>query len=294
MNQKKSSSLKGTRPKIRRIAEVWRRFKKNKLALVGLGMLLILIFCAIFADFLAPYGIDEQDLYNVLQTPSIAHLMGTDNVGRDIFSRLLYGSRVSLLIGFISVGIGLLFGGTLGAVAGFYGGHAETVIMRCMDIMLSIPSTILAISICAALGPGLINTMIAVGVGSVPSYARLVRSSVLTVKDQEFIEAARAIGGNDVRIIFRHIVPNILAPIIVQASMGVASSILAAAGMSFIGLGITPPNPEWGSMLSAGRGYIRDSPHMVLFPGLVIMMTIFAMNLFGDGLRDALDPRLKK
>ena len=262
--------------------------------MLGLALLIVLVFCAIFADVLAPYGIDDQDLQNTLQSPSAEHLMGTDNFGRDIFSRILYGSRVSLRIGFISVGIGVLLGGMLGAIAGFYGGFSDTIIMRIMDVMLSIPSTILAISICAAHGPGLTNTMIAVGGGSIPSYARLVRSSVLTVKDQEYIEAAKAIGGNNKRIIIRHVIPNVLAPVIVQASMGVASSILAAAGMSFIGLGIQPPNPEWGAMLSAGRSYIRDSPHMVLFPGLVIMITIFAMNLFGDGLRDALDPRLKK
>lgn len=273
--------------------EVWVRLKMNKAAMVGLFIIVLLVFCAIFADVIAPYGLDDQDLKNTFQPPSSEHLMGTDNFGRDILSRIIYGSRISLQVGFISVGIAIIVGGSLGAIAGFYGGKMDNVIMRLMDILLAIPSILLAISIVAALGPGLRNVMIAVGIGSIPTYARIVRASVLSLRDQEFIEAARAIGANDFRIIVKHIIPNSMAPLIVQGTLGVASAILSAAGLSFIGLGIQPPTPEWGAMLSSGRQYLRDYPHITTFPGLAIMITIFGLNLLGDGLRDALDPRLK-
>lgn len=197
------------------------------------------------------------------------------------------------MVGLIAVGIAMIIGGLLGAVAGFYGGKLDNVIMRLIDILLAIPSILLAISIVAALGPELKNVMIAVGVGSIPSYARIVRASVLSLREQEFIEAARAVGASDTRLIIKHIIPNSLAPIIVQSTIGVAGAILSAAGLGFIGLGIQPPQAEWGAMLNSGRHYIRDYPHMTFFPGLSIMITIFALNLLGDGLRDALDPRLK-
>lgn len=273
--------------------EVWRRLKHNKAAMVGLVIIVVLIFGAVFADVIAPYGPDDQNLKERFQTPSAQHLMGTDNFGRDIFSRLLYGARVSLQVGLLAVGIAMILGGILGAIAGFYGGKLDNVIMRFVDILLAIPSILLAISIVAALGPDLKNVMIAVGVGSIPSYARIVRASVLSLRDQEFIEAAKAVGASDTRLILKHIVPNSMAPIIVQATIGVAGAILSAAGLGFIGLGIQPPTPEWGAMLNSGRHYIRDYPHMTAFPGLAIMITIFALNLLGDGLRDALDPRLK-
>lgn len=283
VNRKKTSQLK----------EVWKRLKKNKLALVGLSILAILVIVAIFADFIAPYKYDKQNLQAAFQFPSSKHIFGTDEFGRDIFSRIIYGSRISLEVGFIAVSISVIIGGLLGAVAGYYGGNVDNFIMRSMDVLLAIPQILLAISIVAALGPGLTNLMIAVGISSIPGYARIVRASVLSIKDQEFIEAAKAAGSSDTRIIFKHIIPNCMAPIIVQATIGVAIAILTAAGLSFIGLGIQPPIPEWGAMLSGGRGYIRDYWYMTMFPGLAIVLTIFALNVLGDGLRDALDPRLK-
>lgn len=273
--------------------DTWRRLCRNKLAMIGLVILIILVLCAVFADFIAPYGYGAQNLKAMLQPPSSAHLFGTDEFGRDIFSRVIYGSRISLKIGFIAVGISLVIGGILGAAAGYYGGHIDNGIMRVMDVIMSIPSILLAISIVAALGPGLTNLMIATGISYVPSYARIVRASILSIKDQEFVEAARAIGTTDASIILRHILPNCMAPIIVQATVGVALAILTAAGLSFIGLGIAPPTPEWGSMLSTGRNYIRDHWNITMFPGLAIALTIFALNVLGDGLRDALDPKLR-
>jgi peptide/nickel transport system permease protein len=273
---------------------VWRRLKKNKLSMIGLLIVCILGICAVFAEFIAPYPYDKMDLLNTFQMPCKEHLLGTDNFGYDILSRLIYGSRVSLIVGFISVGIGLLFGGVLGSVSAFYGGKTDNFIMRIMDVMMSIPDLLLAISIAASMGPGLTNAMIAVGISSIPSYARIVRASVLSTKENEYIEAARAIGAGDGRIILKHIIPNSFAPVLVQATLGVANAILVTSALSFIGLGIQPPKPEWGAMLAAGRSYIRDFWPIVTFPGIAIMITIIALNLLGDGLRDALDPRLKQ
>lgn len=273
--------------------DVWRRLKKSKMAVIGLIILSLLMVISICAGLIAPYGYDEQDLFNAFQNPSSKHWFGTDEFGRDIFSRVVYGSRVSLVVGFIAVGIALLIGGFLGAIAGFYGGKVDNFIMRIMDVLLAIPSMLLAISIVAALGPGLTNLMIAVGISSIPTYARIVRAAVMSIKGMEFIEASKTSGSGDLRIIFKHILPNSLAPVIVQATLGVAGAILTAAGMSFIGLGIQPPAPEWGAMLSGGRAYIRDYSYMTIFPGVAIMITILALNLLGDGLRDALDPKLK-
>ena len=273
--------------------DILKRMFRNKLSVVGMVILIALVLIAIFADFIAPYGYAEI-LGEPYQLPSSKYIFGTDNLGRDIFSRVVYGSRISLKVGFISVGIALIVGVTLGAVTGFYGGKVDTIIMRFIDVLQAIPDTLLAIAIMSALGSGLSNLMIAVGIAAVPGYARIVRSSVLTIKDNEFIEAAKANGSTDFRIIFKHIIPNCMAPIIVQATLGVAYAIINAAGLSFIGLGLEPPTPEWGAMLSGGRAYIRDFPHMTLFPGLAIVITIFALNVMGDGLRDALDPKLKR
>lgn len=275
------------------IAEVWKRLKRSKTAMFGLVIVILLIILALGADLFTKYTYEQQDLMASFQLPSKEHFFGTDEFGRDIFSRVIYGSRVSLQVGFIAVAVALCIGGFLGAIAGFYGGKVDNLIMRVMDVLLSIPSTLLAIAIVAALGSGLGNLMIAVGISSVPTYARIVRASVMSIGGMEFIEAARAAGSSDLRIIFKHIIPNCLAPIIIQSTLGVASAILTAAGLSFIGLGIQPPSPEWGAMVSSGRAYIRDFPHMTLFPGIAIMLTILSLNLLGDGLRDALDPKLK-
>lgn len=289
-------NTKQTNKKRSQWREVWRMLKKNKMALVGLGILVILVLLALFADVIADYDtvVIKQNLANRLKGPSAEHWLGTDEFGRDIFARLVHGARVSLKVGIIAVGISIILGGILGALAGFYGGKIDNIIMRVMDVFLAVPSILLAIAIVSALGPSILNLMVAISISSVPSYARIVRASVLSIRDQEFVEAARAIGANNARIIFRHIIPNSLAPVIVQGTLGVASAILSTAGLSFIGLGIQPPAPEWGSMLSGGRQYLRYAWWVTTFPGVAIMITILSLNLLGDGLRDALDPRLKQ
>lgn len=278
------------------LTEIWRRMRRNKLAMIGLVIVAILIFVAIFADQIADYNsvVIKQNIAIRLQGPSAEHWCGTDEFGRDIFARLVHGARISLLVGVVAVCIALLTGGTLGAIAGYFGGVIDNVIMRVMDIFLSIPILLLAIMIVSALGSSMINLMIAIGLASMPTFARIVRASVLSVKDQEFVEAARAIGAKNAHIIIHHIMPNCLSPIIVQATLRVATAILSTASLSFISLGIQPPAPEWGAMLASGRSYIRDAPHIVIIPGLLIMITILALNLLGDGLRDALDPKLKR
>lgn len=289
-------NTKQTNKKRSQWREVWRMLKKNKMALLGLGILVILVLLALFADVIADYDtvVIKQNLANRLKGPSAEHWLGTDEFGRDIFARLIHGARVSLKVGIIAVGISIILGGILGALAGFYGGRIDNIIMRIMDVFLAVPSILLAIAIVSALGPSIINLMVAISISSVPRYARIVRASVLSIRDQEFVEAARAIGANNARIIFRHIIPNSLAPVIVQGTLGVASAILSTAGLSFIGLGIQPPAPEWGSMLSGGRQYLRYAWWVTTFPGVAIMITILSLNLLGDGLRDALDPRLKQ
>lgn len=291
-----NDNTKNTNKKRSQWVEVWRRLKKNKMALLGLGILVILVLAAIFADQIANYNtvVIKQNLADRLQPPSAKHWLGTDEFGRDIFARIVHGARVSLIVGIVAVSISIIGGGILGAIAGYYGSKLDNVIMRLMDIFLAVPSILLAIAIVSALGPSLLNLMIAVSISSIPRYARIVRASVLSIRDQEFIEAAKAIGASNTRIIFRHIIPNSLAPVIVQGTLGVAGAILSTAGLSFIGLGIQPPAPEWGSMLSGGRQYLRYAWWVTTFPGVAIMITILSLNLLGDGLRDALDPRLKQ
>ncbi len=277
-------------------AEIWQRLLRNKMAMLGLFILTLLVLAAIFADVIADYDtmVVAQNIPERLQGPSAAHWFGTDEFGRDIFARLVHGSRVSLVVGLLSMSISLLIGGSLGAFAGFYGGKVDNVIMRIMDIFLAVPSILLAITIVAALGTNLANVMLAIGISGIPTFARVVRAAVMSVKDQEFVESSRAIGAGSITIIFREILPNCMAPIIVQSTLFVASAILSTASLSFIGLGVQPPDPEWGAMLSSGRNFLRDAVHITLFPGLAIIITILALNLLGDGLRDALDPRLKQ
>jgi peptide/nickel transport system permease protein len=281
--------------------EIWKRFRKNPLAVIGLVILILMFILAISADWLAPGdpdlglpGYNLQNWGNSRQFPSREHIFGTDQMGRDMFARIAHGSRISLSVGFVVVGIGLFIGIPIGCVAGFYGGIRDNIIMRFLDILLAMPNILLAIAISATLGPGVRNVMIAVGVGAIPTYARTVRALVLTVKEQEFIEAARSCGASDKRLIFRHILPNCIAPVIVEATMGLAGAILSAAGLSFIGVGLAPPTPEWGAMLSDGRQWMLSGFwHMTLFPGLMIAMLIFSLNMMGDGLRDAFDPKLR-
>lgn len=273
--------------------EIWRRYKKNKMAVFGLVVLIVFILVAVFAQQLAPYGYDDQNAKTRFIAPSSQFPLGTDNFGRDILSRIIYGAQISLQVGLISVFVSCAIGGVLGVLAAFYGGKLDNIIMRILDVLMAIPGMILAIAIAASLGPGLNNMMIAIGLSHTPGFARVVRASVLSVKEQEYIESARLIGDSDIKIIFKHILPNAMAPMIVQATLNVGRSVISAASLSFLGLGIQPPIPEWGSMLSSARSYLRDYWWMTTFPGLTIMTTVFSLNLVGDGLRDALDPRLK-
>lgn len=270
------------------------RLRRNKLAVFGLVVMVVLVLVAIFAPVIAPYHYAEQRLEVSFEPPSAEFPLGTDEFGRDILSRIIYGAQISLQVGILAVFLGLVVGGLLGAVAGYYGGKLDESIMRVMDVFLSIPQIILAIAIAAALGPGLLNLTVAVGVSAIPMFARVVRGAVLSVVGQEYIEAAQCMGASDAWIIFRHVLPNCSAPIIVQGTLKVAQAILSAASLSFLGLGIQPPFPEWGGMLASARMYIRDYAYMMIFPGLAIMITIMALNFMGDGLRDAMDPKQKR
>ena len=273
---------------------VWKRLSKSKTAMAGLVIITAIIFMAIFADVIAPYAYDKPDYDAIFEYPSAEHWMGTDDLGRDIFSRVIYGTRVSLVIALMSVTISITCGVALGVTAAYFGGAYETVVMRLLDGFLAIPSLLLAISISSALGSGQLQTAIAIAISNIPTFARVSRASVMTVKESEFVEAARSIGARSKRIMLKHILPNALAPIFVQATLNIVNAILTIAMLSFIGLGIEPPTPEWGSMLSQGRAYIRDFWPIVTFPGVMIMVTVISFNMLGDGLRDALDPRLKR
>lgn len=270
----------------------FRRLSRRPAAMAGGSVLLFVIVVAIFAPLLAPYDPNEISP-NLRQPPSLAHPFGTDELGRDVLSRVIYGARVSLRVGLISIGIALVGGTIIGIASGYWGGWLDALMMRFMDIMLAFPGFLLAIAIVAILGPSLFNVMIAVGIESIPVYARTSRGSVLGMKEDEYMIGARAMGAGHARILSRYILPNIIAPLIVLATIGVGFAILAAAGLSYLGLGAQPPTPEWGAMLSNARSFLRDSWWMATFPGLAIMIVVLALNLFGDGLRDVLDPRLR-
>jgi peptide/nickel transport system permease protein len=278
------------------LADIWHNFKKNKGAVLGLIILGIIAVMAIVSGFVLDYDtqIVRQVVRERLQGPSLKHFFGTDQYGRDIFLRILYGARYSLTIGIVAVMVSLAIGGVFGIIAGYFGGVIENAIMRTCDIFSSIPSILLAICISTAFGASIFILMISVGVVSVPAFARVARASVMTVRDQEYIEAAYASGASRLRIMFSHILPNSLAPIMVQVTMRVGSAIITASSLSFLGLGIPAPAPEWGSMLAEGRSFIRDYSYMTMFPGLAIVITVLSINLIGDGLRDALDPKLKR
>ena len=275
--------------------EVWKRLCRNKTAVFGLVIVALLTLMAILSPILIDYEtqVIKTNYSEALQAPSANHWFGTDEMGRDILLRVMYGSTVSLSIGVVTVAVSLTVGLILGAAAGYFGGKTDMIIMRIMDIVLAIPGTLLAICIVASLGNSIPNLVIAQAVSSIPTFSRVVRGAVITARDADYVEAARAIGAKDATIIFHEVLPNSLAPIIVQTTLQVASVILSIAGLSFIGLGIPAPRPEWGAMLSGARAYIRDYSYMCLFPGLAIMTTILSLNLLGDGLRDALDPRLR-
>ena len=280
--------------------EAWRRFKKDRLAIIALCFLVLLVVAAFATlvidlvtqgEFYDQYVV-EQDLLKKLDGPSLEHPLGMDEFGRDILLRIIWGIRYSLFMGMIAIIGAIIIGTVIGSVAGFYK-KVDNVIMRCMDVLLAIPSILLATAIVAALGPSLPNVVIAIGLANIPQFARIVRASVLTIKGQDYIEAARAMGASDLRIIAKYIIPNSMAPLIVQGSVGVASAILSIASLSFVGLGVQPPAPEWGAMLSNARTYMRDAWHITVMPGAAIMLSILSLNIIGDGLRDALDPRLK-
>jgi peptide/nickel transport system permease protein len=268
-----------------------RRMVANRFAMVGLFLILFMFFMAIFAPLLAPQDPISMTLENQFQAPSRQHWMGTDDFGRDILSRVIYGARLSLKVGLISVSISLIVGGFIGLISGYFGRWPDMVIQRIMDVMLAFPDLILALAIMAILGPSLRNAMIAIGIASIPVYTRVTRGQVLSLREKEYVEAARACGAGHSRLIFRHILPNTMSPLIVIATLGIAGAILAGAGLSFIGLGAQPPTPEWGAMLSSGREYLREEWWIATFPGIAIALTVLGFNLLGDGLRDAFDPR---
>ena len=282
------------RPALRRLREGWQRFRRHRTAMAGLVLLVGLLALALTAPLLTSYNPERQNLSQALRPVSLAHPLGTDHLGRDMLARLLYGGRLSLLIGFLAVGLGVAIGVPLGAVSGFQGGFTDLVIQRFADILLSFPGFLLALSLVAILGVGLQNVIISVGISAVPSFIRLVRGSVLSIREQVYVQAAHAIGQRQGAIIFRHVLPNAMAPVIVQATLSLGFAILVAAGLGFLGLGVQPPTPEWGTMLGEGRQYIFRAPGLTTYPGLVIFLAVLGFNLFGDGLRDALDPRMSR
>jgi peptide/nickel transport system permease protein len=271
---------------------VWRRFRENPLSVTGLIIILILATVALFAPLIAPYGPATINVYNVLSPPDSAHPFGTDDLGRDVLSRVIWGSRISLSVGFIAIGIAITIGTVIGAVAGFYGGIVDAVLMRFVDIMLSIPTFFLMLAAIAVLEPSINIIMIVIGLTGWMDVARLVRAEFLTLKERDFVLAARAIGANDSRIIFRHIIPNALSPVFVAATFGIAGAILTESAFSFLGLGVQPPQASWGNILTSGKDYITVAWWLSLFPGFAILITVLSYNLVGEGLRDSLDPRL--
>ncbi|WP_242957539.1 ABC transporter permease [Gemmiger sp. An120] len=277
-----------------KVLQVLKQMSYNRMAMLGAVILLIEVVLVLLAPLIAPYSYSTIDMSVAMQGPSLAHPFGTDDVGRDILSRILIGGRYSLGMGILSILISMVLGISIGSIAGYFGGTVDNLIMRFLDIVQSMPGMLMTIVLSTVLGPGYFNTILALAINNIPSNARLLRAQMLKVRENEYIEAARSINCNKLQIIVKHLIPNSFSPMIVTSTMGVAHMITAAAGLSFIGLGVQPPTPEWGAMLSASRQFIRSSPHMVIFPGLAIAITVLSLNLMGDGLRDALDPKLKR
>lgn len=276
------------------LRETWRRYRRQSPAMLGLTLLFALLLASVAAPLLTPYDPVHMQLTDALISPSLAHPLGTDHLGRDVLARILYGGRLSLMIGFLAVGIGLAVGTPLGAVSGYYGGWVDMIVQRVADILLSFPSILLALALVAVLGVGLRNVVISVGISAIPSFIRIVRGSVLSIREKEYVEAAKAVGVKDRVILRRHVLTNALAPVIVQATLNLGTAILVAAGLGFLGLGVKAPTPEWGAMLGEGRQYIFSASYLATFPGLAILLAVLGFNLMGDGLRDALDPRLRE
>jgi peptide/nickel transport system permease protein len=274
--------------------EFWGRLKRNRMAMTGLGLVLGLFVVSIFAPWLAPYDPNHIDLKQVLMAPSQAHLLGTDTLGRDVLSRIIYGSRVSLKVGFVAVGLATLIGLLVGALAGYYGGWVDSALMRLVDLMLCFPAFFLILAVIAVLEPSIWNIMAVIGLTSWMGVARLVRAEFLSLREREFVTAARALGAGDVRLILRHMLPNALAPVMVSATLGVAGAILTESALSFLGLGVQPPTPSWGNILTAGKDNIEIAWWLSVFPGLAILVTVMSYNLLGEGIREAIDPRLKE
>lgn len=279
---------------VKKEAGLFKKLIRNRLAAVGLLITLIMTLIAIFAPWIAPFEPNKMDVANSLAVPgSEGHLLGTDNYGRDLFSRLVYGARISLIVGISAVVFGAFFGTLLGLVSGYFGGRLDSIIMRTMDGLFAFPFILLAITLMTVLGQGLVNVIIAIGIANIPGFARIVRGQVLSVKEEEFIEVTKSLGATDGRIIFQHILPNCMAPLIVYGTMSIAGAIISEAALSFLGLGVQPPTASWGSILKDGKDFLVLSPHMATFSGLAILVTVLGINLFGDGLRDALDPKMK-
>lgn len=289
MNEKRNRKSKKTN----QMKEIWRRFRKSKTAMLGLCLLIFVLCIAIFADVITPYENAISQSADRLDSPSAAHIFGTDELGRDLFARIVHGSRYSLLIGVSTSVLALVIGGLLGAIAAYYGGWVDNIIMRLTDVVMTVPPILLSLAVVAALGGSLRNLLIAITISCVPSMLRLVRSVVLGVVDEDYIEAARSYGASDMRIILKYVIPNALGPIIVTTTMNVANMILSAAGLSFLSLGVQPPAPEWGALLSDAKTYMFTAPHLLYIPGIFIVIAALSFNLAGDGLRDALDPKLK-
>ncbi|MBI5204136.1 MAG: ABC transporter permease [Nitrospirae bacterium] len=277
---------------MRLLGVIAKRFSRNRLSVIGATTVLCLITISLLAPFIAPYNPTAIDVHNVLSPPDKAHLLGTDELGRDVLSRMIWGSRVSLKVGFVAVGIAILIGIIIGAIAGFYGGKTDAALMRFVDIMLAFPTFFLILAVIAILEPSIFTIMMVIGITGWMDVARLVRAEFLTLKERDFITAARALGANDLRLIFRHMLPNALSPVFVAATFGVAGAILTESGLSFLGLGIQPPNPSWGNILTSGKDNIEVAWWLSVYPGLAILITVLSYNLIGEGLRDALDPRL--